>query len=325
MWVFRIANSTILRHFFSVLGGKRGSANGFSTNLKFARIGGVSKTLGNNEIGNVWGTNDGKEASRSLWSEAAAVPSVDSVLRSALAGGLSCALSTAIMHPVDTVKVILRVLLSAEEVVISLVLRHGLFRAQRKFDPARSNSCHFPSWWSPARLAGSFILPPALHGLRTGICEASKLVLVNVAPTLPEMQVESVASFCGTFLGTAMRIPCEVLKQRLQAGLFENVGQAIVGTWRQDGLAGFFRGTGATLCREIPFYVAGMGLYAESKKAVQRVIGRELQPWETVAVGAISGGLTAVLTTPIDVIKTKMMIATQGQPATLSVIVVSIL
>lgn len=74
------------------------------------------------------------------------------------------------------------------------------------------------------------------------------------------------ASFCSTFLGTAVRIPCEVLKQRLQAGLFDNVGEAFVATWEQDGLRGFFRGTGATLCREVPFYVAGMGLYAESKK-----------------------------------------------------------
>lgn len=63
-----------------------------------------------------------------------------------------------------------------------------------------------------------------------------------------------------------MRIPCEVLKQRLQAGIFNNAGEAIVGTWHQDGLKGFFRGTGATLCREVPFYVAGMGLYAEAKK-----------------------------------------------------------
>ncbi|KAG7012891.1 S-adenosylmethionine mitochondrial carrier protein, partial [Cucurbita argyrosperma subsp. argyrosperma] len=104
------------------------------------------------------------------------------------------------------------------------------------------------------------------HGLRTGIFEATKLLLINVAPTLPDIQVQSLASFWSTFLGTAVRIPCEVLKQRLQAGLFDNVGQAILGTWNQDGLKGFFRGTGATLCREVPFYVAGMGLYAESKK-----------------------------------------------------------
>lgn len=78
------------------------------------------------------------------------------------------------------------------------------------------------------------------------------------------------ASFCSTVLGTAVRIPCEVLKQRLQAGIFNNVGEAIVGTLRQDGPKGFFRGTGATLCREVPFYVAGMCLYAEAKK-VSRV------------------------------------------------------
>ena len=67
-------------------------------------------------------------------------------------------------------------------------------------------------------------------------------------------------------MGTVTRIPSEVLKQRLQAGLYDNVGEAFVGTWRQEGLGGFFRGTGATLCREVPFYVAGMGLYDESKK-----------------------------------------------------------
>ena len=86
------------------------------------------------------------------------------------------------------------------------------------------------------------------------------------------MQIQSIASFCSTLLGTAVRIPCEVLKQRLQAGMFNNVGEAIVGTWKQDGPGGFFRGTGATLCREVPLYVVGMGLYAESKKVAKTEI-----------------------------------------------------
>lgn len=121
-----------------------------------------------------------------------------------------------------------------------------------------------------------------------------------------------------------MRIPCEVLKQRLQAGLFNNVGEALVGTWQQDGLKGFFRGTGATLCREVPFYVAGMGLYAESKKGVQKLLGRELEAWETIAVGALSGGLAAVVTTPFDVMKTRMMTA-QGRSVSMSIVAFSIL
>ncbi|RWV81586.1 hypothetical protein GW17_00056978 [Ensete ventricosum] len=130
------------------------------------------------------------------------------------------------------------------------------------------------------------------------------------------------ASFCSTILGTAVRIPCEVLKQRLQAGIFDNVGEAIVGTLQQDGLRGFFRGTGATLCREVPFYVAGMCLYAEAKK---NILNRDLEPWETVAVGAVSGGLAAVVTTPFDVMKTRMMTAPQGLPVSMSMVALSIL
>lgn len=254
-----------------------------------------------------------QEDPRSIWFEAATVvavpPAVEiragSVLRSALAGGLSCALSCALLHPVDTIKTRVQASsMSFAEIISKLpeIGRRGLYRG------------------SIPAILGQF----SSHGLRTGIFEASKLVLINFAPTLPELQVQSVASFCSTVLGTAVRIPCEVLKQRLQAGLFDNVGQAFVATWEQDGLRGFFRGTGATLCREVPFYVAGMGLYAESKKVVERLLERELSALETIAVGALSGGLAAVVTTPFDVMKTRMMTA-QGRSVSMTLIAFSIL
>ncbi|KAI4382747.1 hypothetical protein MLD38_008668 [Melastoma candidum] len=250
---------------------------------------------------------------RNVWFEAATVVAVappmeipaGSVLRSALAGGLSCALSTSLMHPVDTIKTRVQASsLSFGEIIgkVPEIGVRGLYRGS------------LPAIW------GQF----SSHGLRTGIFEASKLILINVAPSIPHIQVQSLASFCSTFLGTAVRIPCEVLKQRLQAGLFDNVGEALVATWQQDGPKGFFRGTGATLCREVPFYVAGMGLYEESKKLVQRVLGRDLEPWETIAVGAISGGLAAIITTPFDVMKTRMMTA-RGRSVPMSMVAISIL
>ncbi|CAI0442852.1 unnamed protein product [Linum tenue] len=251
---------------------------------------------------------------RSIWFEAATVVAVappveipaGNVLRSALAGGLSCALSTAMMHPVDTVKTRVQASTLSFPEIISKIPQVGVQGLYRGSIPA---------------ILGQF----SSHGLRTGIYEVSKVVLVHVAPTLPDIQVQSISSFCSTFLGTAVRIPCEVLKQRLQAGLFDSVGEAIVGTWQQDGLKGFFRGTGATLCREIPFYVVGTGVYEESKKVVQRMLKRELEPWETIVVGALSGGLTAVSTTPFDVIKTRMMTAPGGRHIPMSMVAYSIL
>ncbi|KAG8047166.1 hypothetical protein GUJ93_ZPchr0008g11786 [Zizania palustris] len=251
---------------------------------------------------------------RNIWFEAAtlvAVPppveiSTESVLKSALAGGLASALSTSVMHPIDSMKTRVQASSLSFPDLISTLPQIGIRGLYRGSIPA---------------ILGQF----SSHGLRTGIFEASKLVLKGVAPTLPDIQVQSLASFCSTILGTAVRIPCEVLKQRLQAGIFDNVGEAIVGTMQKDGPKGFFRGTGATLCREVPFYVAGMCLYAEAKKVAQHVLKRDLEPWETIAVGALSGGLAAVVTTPFDVMKTRMMTAPPGTPVSMQSIVFSIL
>lgn len=290
-----------VKAFIGIFEGRRADVGGVLPNVKFARVGGVPSS-------NVAIIDSGKEE---ISCEASAVaPTVDipaeSVLKSALAGGISCAFSSFIMHPVDTVKTQVQAsTLTLPEIIekIPQIGARGLYKG------------------SIPAVSGQFLG----HGLRTAICEASKFVLVYLAPTLPDIQVQSAASLCSTVLGTTFRVPTEVIKQRLQAGIYENVGEALIGTWQQDGLKGFFRGTGATLCREIPFYVAGAGLYAESKKGIQYLLGRELEPWETILVGAVSGGLASVTTTPFDVIKTRMMTATPGQPVSMSMITFSII
>ncbi|KAL1210238.1 putative S-adenosylmethionine carrier 2 [Cardamine amara subsp. amara] len=265
-------------------------ASRFIGRLNFAKVGNFTSRT--NEA--VAKGNDFNTRSISVIIEARVGLDVKNLLKTALAGGISCSFSAFLMHPVDTVKTQVQAstTLSFLEIMSKIpeIGARGLYKG------------------SIPAVVGQF----ASHGLRTSIYEASRLALPLVAPNLLDIQVQSIASFFGTVLGTTLRIPCEVLKQRLQANQFDNIVEATILTWQQEGVKGLFRGTGVTLLREVPFYVAGMGLYNESKKGVERQLKRELEPWEAIAVGALSGGFTAVLTTPFDVIKTRMMTAPRG-------------
>lgn len=83
------------------------------------------------------------------------------------------------------------------------------------------------------------------------------------------LQMQGLSSGIGTFLGTCIRIPCEVLKQRLQTGRHPNVIAGVRAATQLEGMRGLFRGTSATLSREVPFYVLGIVFFEQLKKVAK--------------------------------------------------------
>lgn len=138
-----------------------------------------------------------------------------------------------------------------------------------------------------------------------------------------EPLVHMVAASLGEVAACAVRVPTEVVKQRAQAGLHGSSLAAlgdILGRYGRIGVAGvwreLYRGWGVTVMREVPFTVVQFPLW-EALKAWARNrkggLGRngevDVTALESALFGSVAGAVAAGTTTPLDVLKTRLMLA----------------
>ncbi|KAJ3516479.1 hypothetical protein NMY22_g14198 [Coprinellus aureogranulatus] len=127
------------------------------------------------------------------------------------------------------------------------------------------------------------------------------------------------ASF-GEVAACLIRVPTEVIKTRMQTSSYGADGRS---SWASaklvlanDGWRGFYRGFGITVMREIPFTSIQFPLYELFKVQGAKFTGQEKLPaYEAALCGSVAGGIAAALTTPLDVLKTRVMLdmrATEG-------------
>lgn len=84
--------------------------------------------------------------------------------------------------------------------------------------------------------------------------------------------------------------------------------------YKNEGLRGFYRGFGSTVIREIPFAFIQFPIFEYLRVVWSRMHNRKkLKSSEVALCGAIAGGISAALTTPLDVVKTRIMLAEHGR------------
>ncbi|KAG5642543.1 hypothetical protein DXG03_002581 [Asterophora parasitica] len=110
-----------------------------------------------------------------------------------------------------------------------------------------------------------------------------------------------------------IRVPTEVIKTRTQTMTYGALGKSSLAAAKQvlanDGWSGFYRGFRSTIMREIPFTSLQFPLYELLKTQLSRKLQRKpLYAHEAAICGSIAGGTAAALTTPLDVLKTRVML-----------------
>lgn len=118
----------------------------------------------------------------------------------------------------------------------------------------------------------------------------------------------SISSSVSEVVACTVRVPVEVIKQRMQVGIYKDMNFISVFNriLRSEGGFGLYRGFTATIQREIPFAAIQFPIYEGLKI---RFAGEDQR--RMALCGSISGAITAFLTTPLDVLKTRTMLSTK--------------
>ncbi|KAI8372807.1 mitochondrial carrier domain-containing protein [Radiomyces spectabilis] len=146
--------------------------------------------------------------------------------------------------------------------------------------------------------------------------EATKRLLgASVDHTKYAPFIHMTAASFGEITACTVRVPTEVIKQRMQTKQFQSTSAAVSNVLRTEGILGFYRGFLSTVAREIPFTCIQFPLYEYFKRSYSNYKGRMVEPYEAAMWGSLAGGIAAALTTPLDVCKTRIMLSHKNQTA----------
>jgi Mitochondrial carrier protein len=120
-------------------------------------------------------------------------------------------------------------------------------------------------------------------------------------------------------VSSVITVPGELLKQHLQMGHYVGCFDALGSILEAEGPAGLYSGYDGVLLRDVPYTAMELGLYdlfkclfksSQRKKSADNYSDDDdnLQTSEQIFFAGMTGGIAGLVTTPLDSVKTKLMI-----------------
>ncbi|KAG6602199.1 S-adenosylmethionine carrier 1, chloroplastic/mitochondrial, partial [Cucurbita argyrosperma subsp. sororia] len=199
----------------------------------------------------------------------------------AIAGGAAGLVVEAALYPIDTIKTRLQAVRGGGKIVLK-----GLYSGLA------------------ANLVG--MLPAT--AMFVGVYEPTKQKLLISLPENLNALAHLTAGFIGGVASSLIRVPTEVVKQRMQTSHFASASNAVHVIVSREGFRGLYAGYGSFLLRDLPFDAIQFCIYEQLRIGYKLAAQRDPDDPETAIIGAFAGAISGAVTTPLDVIKTRLMV-----------------
>lgn len=231
-----------------------------------------------------------------------------------MAGALARAGSQGFIHPLDTMKVKLQAGKQAAQAATSRVASKFSRLVPPKGVDLRPASL-YKGVGGAATGAGIAIGAYfALYGAATNaIVRLTEGVDVN--PGTIAFVAGAVAAAGSSFV----KVPLAVCIRSVQAEVYPNVFNAARQIVNAAGVRGLFTGFLPTLLEDVPDMAVKFAAYETLRELHSRMNnGRKTTAHEDLFIGGFSGSMAAAATTPLDVVKTRMMTTASQRPTIIS-------
>jgi len=201
------------------------------------------------------------------------------------AGGTALSASFALMHPLDTIRV------------------HIQSSSKNKFRFSNfKNLCKFSS----RGFLPSVLMSFPQGAIRLGTYEYSK---EHLSGYLPLIINSATCAVLADIASSVVKIPKELITQKIQTNQHDNTRQVLKEVFTNKNFLSLYKGTASTIIRDIPFMVSLFSSYdfIKYQKSQREHEGRKMTTAEFTLMGGLSGAWSGFLTTPCDVIKTRIM------------------
>jgi len=227
----------------------------------------------------------------------------------ALAGAFTTLLADAVIHPIDCIKT-----LQQSDLAWQLGLHSSMFRSASYLFEASGLAGFYHGFFV-------YAFADAVGGAcKFAVWETWKQKVMaqpqdGQLPSLSHMLMLLLGAGLAFLVASVFIVPGELLKQQLQMEYFPGLMEAVRAIGSTSGISGFFVGYDTVCFRDVPYTMLELGFYEVFKMVANSNsnMGSDSSAsnaWKELAAASVTGAVAAVVTTPLDVIKTKVMVDT---------------